>query len=49
MKSDAVVIDVGMDRDVNGKLVGDVDFAEVERKALHHTSTKGVGPMTITT
>ena len=50
VKSDAVVIDVGMDRDVNGKLVGDVDFSEVERKASYITPVpKGVGPMTITT
>ena len=44
----AVVIDVGMNRDENGKLCGDVDFAEVEPKASYITPVPGgVGPMTI--
>lgn len=48
VKSGAVVIDVGMDRDENGKLCGDVDFAEVEKKASYITPVPGgVGPMTI--
>ena len=45
----AVVIDVGMDRDENGKLCGDVDYADVEPKASFITPVPGgVGPMTIT-
>lgn len=48
VKPGAVVIDVGMDRDENGKLCGDVDFAEVERVASAITPVPGgVGPMTI--
>lgn len=48
IKEDAVVIDVGMDRDENGKLCGDVDFADVEPKAGAITPVPGgVGPMTI--
>lgn len=44
----AVVIDVGMNRDENGKLCGDVDFAEVEPIASYITPVPGgVGPMTI--
>ena len=50
VKDGAVVIDVGMDRDENGKLCGDVDFAEVESKASYITPVPGgVGPMTIAT
>lgn len=45
----AVVIDVGMDRDENGKLCGDVDFASVAPIASAITPVPGgVGPMTIT-
>ena len=48
VKPGAVVIDVGMDRDENGKLCGDVDFAEVETIAGAITPVSGgVGPMTI--
>lgn len=48
VKPGAVVIDVGMDRDENGKLCGDVDFAEVEPIAGAITPVPGgVGPMTI--
>ena len=48
VKPGAVVIDVGMDRDENGKLCGDVDFAHVEPKAGYITPVPGgVGPMTI--
>jgi len=44
----AVVIDVGMDRDENGRLCGDVDFANVEKTASYITPVPGgVGPMTI--
>lgn len=41
IKEGAVVIDVGMDRDENGKLCGDVDFADVEPKAGCDTSSSG--------
>ncbi len=48
VKPGAVVIDVGMDRDENGKLCGDVDFDEVEPIAGAITPVPGgVGPMTI--
>ena len=48
VKDGAAVIDVGMDRDENGKLCGDVDFASVEPKASVITPVPGgVGPMTI--
>ena len=49
VKPGAVVIDVGMNRDENGKLCGDVDFAAVEPIASYITPVPGgVGPMTIT-
>lgn len=49
VKEGAVVIDVGMDRDENGKLCGDVDFEKVKEKASYITPVPGgVGPMTIT-
>ena len=48
VKDGAAVIDVGMDRDENGKLCGDVDFASVEPVAGAITPVPGgVGPMTI--
>lgn len=48
VKDGAAVIDVGMDRDENGCLCGDVDFASVEPKASVITPVPGgVGPMTI--
>ena len=48
VKEGAVVIDVGMNRDENGKLCGDVDFASVEPKCSAITPVPGgVGPMTI--
>ena len=48
VKPGAVVIDVGMDRDENGKLCGEVDFNEVEPVAGAITPVPGgVGPMTI--
>ncbi len=48
VKEGAVVIDVGMDRDENGKLCGDVDFNEVSKVAGYITPVPGgVGPMTI--
>ena len=49
VKDGAAVIDVGMDRDENGKLCGDVDFESVAPKASYITPVPGgVGPMTIT-
>lgn len=48
VKPGAVVIDVGMNRDENGKLCGDVDFEAVEPIAGYLTPVPGgVGPMTI--
>jgi len=48
IKSGAVVIDVGINRLPNGKLVGDVAFAEAAGRASHITPVPGgVGPMTI--
>ena len=48
VKKDAIVIDVGINRDENGKLTGDVDFENVEKKASFITPVPGgVGPMTI--
>ena len=50
IKPGAVVIDVGMNRDENGKLCGDVDFESAEKIAGAITPVPGgVGPMTITT
>ncbi len=47
VKEGAVVIDVGMCRDENGKLCGDVDYDSVEKKASYITPVPGgVGPMT---
>lgn len=49
VKEGAVVIDVGMNRDENGKLCGDVDFENVKDKTSYITPVPGgVGPMTIT-
>lgn len=49
IKPGAVVIDVGMNRDDNGKLIGDVKFDEVAEIASLITPVPGgVGPMTIT-
>ncbi len=50
VKKGAVVIDVGMDRDEEGKLCGDVDFDDVKDKCSYITPVPGgVGPMTIAT
>ncbi len=47
IKEGAVVIDVGMNRDENGKLCGDVDYESAEKKASYITPVPGgVGPMT---
>ena len=49
VKEGAVVIDVGMNRDEDGKLCGDVDFDAVSPIASHLTPVPGgVGPMTVT-
>ncbi|WP_095725520.1 bifunctional methylenetetrahydrofolate dehydrogenase/methenyltetrahydrofolate cyclohydrolase [Enterococcus faecalis] len=49
VKPGAVVIDVGMNRNQEGKLIGDVAFDEVSEIASYITPVpKGVGPMTIT-
>ena len=48
IKKDAVVIDVGINRDNDGKITGDVDFENVKDKASYITPVPGgVGPMTI--
>lgn len=48
VKEGAVIIDVGINRDESGKLVGDVDFENVEKVASYITPVPGgVGPMTI--
>lgn len=48
VKEGAVVLDVGMNRDENGKLCGDVDFDDVKEKVAAITPVPGgVGPMTI--
>ncbi len=48
VKDGAVVIDVGINRDEDGRLVGDVDFGEVSKKASWITPVPGgVGPMTV--
>ncbi len=49
IKEGAVVIDVGINRDENGRLCGDVDFESVKEKCSYITPVPGgVGPMTIT-
>jgi methylenetetrahydrofolate dehydrogenase (NADP+)/methenyltetrahydrofolate cyclohydrolase len=49
VKTGAVVIDVGINRLPDGRLVGDVDFEGVRQKASHITPVPGgVGPMTVT-
>ena len=48
VKEGAVVIDVGINRNEEGKIVGDVDFDNVSKKASYITPVPGgVGPMTI--
>lgn len=49
VKEGAVVVDVGINRDENGKLCGDVDYERVKEKASFITPVPGgVGPMTVT-
>ena len=48
VKEGAIIIDVGINRDENGKVCGDVDFENVKEKASYITPVPGgVGPMTI--
>ena len=48
VKDDVVIIDIGVSRTAEGKLVGDVDFQNVSKKSSYITpSPGGVGPMTI--
>ncbi len=48
VKTDAVVIDVGINRNEEGKVCGDVDFEEVQKIASYITPVPGgIGPMTI--
>ena len=48
VKEGAVVIDVGINRDENGKLCGDVDFENVKEKASFITPVpRGIGPLTV--
>jgi methylenetetrahydrofolate dehydrogenase (NADP+)/methenyltetrahydrofolate cyclohydrolase len=48
VKPGAVVIDVGMNRNAEGKLVGDVEFAAASERAAWITPVPGgVGPMTV--
>lgn len=50
IKDGAVVVDVGMNRDENNKLCGDVDFEDVVNKVSYITPVPGgVGPLTIAT
>ncbi|MGI9534960.1 MAG: bifunctional methylenetetrahydrofolate dehydrogenase/methenyltetrahydrofolate cyclohydrolase, partial [Thermodesulfobacteriota bacterium] len=49
VKDGVVIIDVGINRNEDGKLTGDVDFENVKEKASYITPVPGgVGPMTIT-
>ena len=48
LKSNCVVVDVGIFKDVNGKICGDVDFASASKIAAYISPVPGgVGPMTI--
>lgn len=48
IKKDCIVIDVGINRNEDGKIIGDVDFENVSKKASYITPVPGgVGPMTI--
>ena len=48
VKDGAIIVDVGMNKDENNKLCGDVDFVNVEKKASYITPVPGgVGPLTI--
>jgi len=48
VKENAIIIDIGINRNEHGKLVGDVDYANVSEKCSYITPVPGgVGPMTI--
>ena len=48
VKENAVVVDVGINRNAEGKVCGDVDFENVSKKVSYITPVPGgVGPMTI--
>ena len=48
VKEGAIIIDIGINRAEDGRLVGDVDFENVSKKASYITPVPGgVGPMTI--
>lgn len=48
IKENAIIIDVGINKDENGKLCGDIDFEDVKDKVSYITPVpKGVGPATI--
>jgi len=48
VKDDVIIVDIGVNRNDEGKLVGDVDFENVSKKSSYITpSPGGVGPMTI--
>ncbi len=48
VQTGAIVVDVGIIKNKEGKIIGDVDFSEVSKKASYITPTPGgVGPMTI--
>jgi len=48
VKDDVIIVDIGVSRTTEGKLVGDVDFDNVSKKSSFITpSPGGVGPMTI--
>ena len=50
IKQDAIVVDIGINRNANGKLVGDVDFDTAKQRAAYITPVPGgVGPMTVAT
>lgn len=48
IKKDTIIIDVGINRDSNGEICGDIDFDNVKEKASYITPVPGgIGPMTI--
>lgn len=50
IKPGAIVIDVGINRQNDGRLIGDIDFAQAQQKASYITPVPGgVGPMTVAT
>ncbi|MGY4876745.1 bifunctional methylenetetrahydrofolate dehydrogenase/methenyltetrahydrofolate cyclohydrolase FolD [Vreelandella aquamarina] len=50
IKPGAIVIDVGINRQDDGRLIGDIDFAKAQQKASYITPVPGgVGPMTVAT